>query len=83
MSREEYIRGSLALVMTELLVPLVRDAVLADVGFAAKVALTSNATVTFKPANVSRSVYLAQSERRQNDLERRETLRTKLDSPGH
>ena len=53
MSREEYIRGSMALVMAELFPPLVRDAVLADVAFAANLALASDATVTFKPADVS------------------------------
>jgi hypothetical protein len=53
MSQEGYVRGSLALVMAKLFPPLVRDAVLADVAFAANLALASNATVTFKPANVS------------------------------
>ena len=53
MSREEYLRGSLALVVAKLLPPLVRHEVLADDAFAANLALASDATVTFKPANVS------------------------------
>ena len=40
-------------VMVEQFPPLVRDAVLADVAFAANLSLTSDATVMFKPASVS------------------------------
>ena len=39
--------------MVEQFPPLVRDAVLADVAFAANLSLTSDATVMFKPASVS------------------------------
>jgi hypothetical protein len=53
MSQEGYVRGSLALVIAQFFPPLVRDAVLADVAFAANLALASNATVTLNPAKVS------------------------------
>lgn len=53
MSREAYIRGSLALMMADLFPPLIQQAIMADEAFSASLNLTSVGTVTFNRSGPS------------------------------